>query len=309
MTPAIAVVPIETPGLGDRSYLVHDGRGRVGGRPAARHRPGPRPGGRASRGADHARRSRPTSTTTTSPAGYALARRDRRGVPASTPTTRSRFDRVAVARRRRRRGRRGDAGAGAGTPPGTPTPTCPTRWTARRPAGRRCSPAGRCCTAPPAAPTCSGPDHTHAPGARPVRLRAPAGRRAARRHRGAIRPTGSAASARPPRPRPRLHHRRGDAGQPGADPGRAGLRRRAAGRAGRLPGLLRPHGPGQRRRPGRARPVPARRRPTPTELRAPDRGRRVGGRPARPHRVRRRARGRHAQLRRSTAASPPTWAG
>ena len=25
MTPAIAVVPIETPGLGDRSYLVHDG--------------------------------------------------------------------------------------------------------------------------------------------------------------------------------------------------------------------------------------------------------------------------------------------
>ena len=26
MTPAIAVVPIETPGLGDRSYLVHDGK-------------------------------------------------------------------------------------------------------------------------------------------------------------------------------------------------------------------------------------------------------------------------------------------
>ena len=43
--------------------------------------------------------------------------------------------------------------------------------------------------------------------------------------------------------------------------------RRAARRSGRLPGLLRPHGTRQRRRPLGARPVAARPWPTPTELR------------------------------------------
>ena len=38
------VLPIETPTLGDRSYLVHDGRGRGGRRPAAGHRPDHRAG-------------------------------------------------------------------------------------------------------------------------------------------------------------------------------------------------------------------------------------------------------------------------
>ena len=67
------------------------------------------------------------------------------------------------------------------------------------------------------------------------------------------------------------------------------LRRRAAGRPGRLPGLLRADGPGQRRRPAPRRPdAPAagrRRRAAP-----PARRRGVGGRPAHPDRVRRRTR-------------------
>ena len=48
------IVPIDTPTLGDRSYLAHDGSGRRRHRPAARHRP--RPGaGRRGRGAHHPR--------------------------------------------------------------------------------------------------------------------------------------------------------------------------------------------------------------------------------------------------------------
>ena len=53
-----------------------------------------------------------------------------------------------------------------------------------------------------------------------------------------------------------VDHRPGEAGQPGADPGRGDLRPRAARRPRRLAGVLRPHGPGQRRRARRARPVP-----------------------------------------------------
>ena len=54
-----------------------------------------------------------------------------------------------------------------------------------------------------------------------------------------------------------VHHRAGEAGQPGAHAGRAGLRGIAAGRAGRLACLLRPHGPGQPGRARRPRPVAA----------------------------------------------------
>ena len=52
-----------------------------------------------------------------------------------------------------------------------------------------------------------------------------------------------------------VHHRPGEAGQPGAHPGRGLLPGIAAGRAGRLARLLRPHGPGEPRRAGRPRPV------------------------------------------------------
>ncbi len=63
---------------------------------------------------------------------------------------------------------------------------------------------------------------------------------------------GSFCSATPVR-RHRQHHRPGEAGQPGADDRRGPLRRGAAGRAGRLPGVLRPHGRRELRR-RRARP-------------------------------------------------------
>ena len=52
-----------------------------------------------------------------------------------------------------------------------------------------------------------------------------------------------------------VHHRPREAGQPGAHPGRGLLPGIAAGRAGRLARLLRPHGPGEPRRAGRPRPV------------------------------------------------------
>src|SRR5215471_14506353 len=86
--------------------------------------------------------------------------------------------------------------------------------------------------------------------------------------------------------RPVLHDRRRDAGEPGADADRAGVPGQPAGRPGHLAHLLRQYGPGK---PGRAAgpgPVCAprghRRRGA-----APPGGRRVGGRPERQDRVRR----------------------
>ena len=55
--------------------------------------------------------------------------------------------------------------------------------------------------------------------------------------------------------------------QPGADPGRAGLRRHAARRAGRLPRLLRAHGPDQPAAARRRSTCPRPSRSTPAELR------------------------------------------
>ena len=129
-------------------------------------------------------------------------------------------------------------------------------------------------------PDLLGPAHAGHAGRGPARLRPAAGRRAARSHAGLPhawlrqlllghrRPAGTG-----------LHDRPGEAGQPGADARRGRVRRRTAGRPGRLSGVLRAHGPGQRGRAGRARPGPARprrrRRSWP-----PDRRRRVGGGPA-----------------------------
>ena len=147
-------------------------------------------------------------------------------------------------------------------------------------------------------PDLLGPDHTHELVRAPVRLGAPARRRAARR-RADVFPThgfGSFCSATQSRGH-RVDDRAGEADQPGADPGRGALRRRAARRAGRLPRLLRAHGAGQRRRP---RPRRTCRRPQPRRRRRaapPDRGRGVGRRPAQPHRVRGRPRPGHPQLR------------
>ena len=198
-------------------------------------------------------------------------------------------------RRRRRRGRRPDAGAGPAHPGSHPHP--PVVRLSRPTASRwRSSPAVRCCSAPPAAPTCSGPTTpqtlAHAQWRSARRLADRAARRDRRLPDARLR---QLLLGHPVR-RHREHDRPGEARQPRADHRRGPLRRRAAGRPGRLPRVLRAHGAGERRRPGRGRPVTARagrrRRAAPAH-----RGRRVGRRPAQPDGVRRRPRGRHGQLR------------
>ena len=88
-------------------------------------------------------------------------------------------------------------------------------------------------------------------GARPVRLGAPPGRGpAAGRGRISHPRVRQLLLGHPVRGR-LLHDRPGAAGQPGAGPGGGPVRERAARRARRLPRLLRAHGPGQRGRPGR----------------------------------------------------------
>ena len=109
---------------------------------------------------------------------------------------------------------------------------------------------------------------TPTPGAPPVRLGAPARRRAARCRAGAAHPRVRQLLLGHPVRGARLDHRAGEGRQPGPDPGRAGVRGGVAGRAGRLPGVLRPDGPGQRRRPGRPGPDRARSRRTRPQLRA-----------------------------------------
>ena len=84
--------------------------------------------------------------------------------------------------------------------------------------------------------------------------------------------------------------------------------RRNPGRTGRLAGVLRPHGARQPRRAGRRGPDPAA-AGQPCRAAAADRGRRVGGRPARPPGVRRPGTSRARSASGWTAHSPPTSAG
>ena len=177
-----------------------------------------------------------------------------------------------------------------------------------RPTSRSaCSPAGRCSTARPAGPTCSAPS-TPTPWSTTSTPRPTGSPSCCPTRRRSTRRTASAPSAPPPSPTPRLDHRPGEAVEPRPHPGRGDLRRGAAGRPRPVAGLLRAHGAGQRRRPRRARPAPSvgRRR----DRAAPaHRGRRVGRRPAPPHRLRRRATPPARSTSASTAVSRPTSAG
>ena len=105
-------------------------------------------------------------------------------------------------------------------------------------------------------PDLLGPGPHPRSGAPPVRLRAAAGRGTARPDPGDAHPRVRQLLLRDPVRGHRLHDRGREGHQPGAHPGRAALRHRASRRAGRLPGLLRAHGPGQHRRSGGAGPVP-----------------------------------------------------
>ena len=266
---AITVVPIETPTLGDRTYLVHDGEVAVvvdPQRDVDRVLPSRRP-----RGVRLPTCSRPTSTTTTSPAGTRWPDATGRRLPRQRRRRRLLRPHPRPGRRRRGR-RRPDAGDRRRDSGHTFTHlSYALTDDAPRRAASRCSPAARCCSAPPDGPTCSAPTHTDDLVRAPARLRPPARRRAAGRRRGL--PThgfGSFCSATQSEATASTIGRR-SAAQPGADPGRGGLRRRPAGRPGRLPGVLRAHGPRQRRRARGARPVRTRRRPTPPSCAAASR--------------------------------------
>ena len=146
------------------------------------------------------------------------------------------------------------------------------------------------------------------PGPRTVALRPALGRGAARRDRRLPDARLRELLLGHPVRRHGEHHRSGEARQPGAHDRRVALRRGPPRRPGRLPGVLRAHGHGQLHRPRRGRPLP------PTEARpgraAPaHRGRRVGRRPAQPHRLRRQGTSAARSTSASTGSSSPTSPG
>ena len=251
----VTIVPIDTPTLGDRSYLAHDGRVALRGRPAARHRPGPGPGrARPACAITHVFETHIHNDYVTGGLALAQATGAAYHVNAADdgrPTTGSPVrdgDVVEVGPSMRVR---------VLATPGHTFTHLSYALDATDGRGRSAVfTGGSLLFGSTGRPDLLGPDHTHDLVHHQYASAHRLADRAARRRRRCCPPTASAASARPPSPRPRASTiGAGEAGQPGADPGRAGVRRRAARRAGRLPGLLRPHGPGQRRRPRRARPV------------------------------------------------------
>ncbi len=162
MTPTPVIVPIDTPTLGDRSYLAHDGSVAVvvdpqrdidrvlaladdaGVRITARLRD-PHPQRLPDRRARPGRRP-PERATTSTP-------------PTTSPTTGPRSATATSSRCRR-------ACACAPSPPrATPSPTSPTPSspgpTTAEPRPWASSPAVRCSSARPVGPTCSVAEHTH----------------------------------------------------------------------------------------------------------------------------------------------------
>ena len=208
-------------------------RGRVRRRPAARHRPRADPARRSTACASRTS-SRPTSTTTTSPA--ASRSRERTGAeylvngeddvsfdphPRGGRQTSSRWvDGCASPRWR---------------PPATRSPTSPTPSTdadRRRPAVGVFS-GGSLLYGATGRPDLLGPEHTHDL----VRHQHASAHRladaAARRRRGLPDPRLRLVLLGHPVRRDVVDHRPGEADQPRPHPGRADLRRRAAGRARR----------------------------------------------------------------------------
>ncbi len=291
----LTVIPIETPTLGDRSYLVHDGEVAFVVDPQ-------RDIDRVLALLDDARRTPHPRLRDPHPQRLRHRRvRPRAGHRCPLPRQR-RGRRVLHSHPRSgRTGRRGGwtharHRAGNPRPHVHPPLLCPVGHRRRARRGgrrvlRRLAALRRHRTARPAG--CGA----HArPGAPPARVGAPARGPAPRRGRGLPDPRLRLLLLGHPVGRDVLDHRPREVGQPSADPGRADVRRRAAGRPRSVAGLLRPHGAGQRRGSLRSRPQragPRRRGRAPPA----DRRRRMGRRPAQPHRLRRRSRARHAQLR------------
>ena len=138
--------------------------------------------GRGGRGADHPRLRDPHPQRLRDRCGYAAGPRGRRARTCSTRTTRSPSSGSASATAR---WSRSDAGCGCGccTPPATPTPTCPSRCEAD---GEPVAvfTGGSLLYGSTGRPGPARPRPHADAGPRPVALGPPAGRRAARRHRG-----------------------------------------------------------------------------------------------------------------------------
>ena len=276
----------------------------AGHRSAAGHRPRHGPGRRGGR-ADHPRRRDPHPQRLRHRRAGAVPRHRR-----ELPGQRGRPGRLRPhpgPRRRRRRDRRDACGCGCWPRPGTPSPTCPTCWS-RPGTVAGVFTGGSLLYRLDRADRPARPGQHRPAGPRAVRLSPAAGPRTARHGRDLPDPRVRQLLLGHPVAGAVVHDRAGEARQPRAHPGRAGLRRDAAGRAGRLARLLRAHGPGQHRRAGRRRPVAARAGPTRRSCAA-------GSRPASGSSTcatGSRSRPASCPARsasRSTAASPPTWAG
>ena len=156
MSTDLTIIPIETPTLGDRSYLVHDGEVAFVVDPQ--------------RDIDRVldlldeHQVRLTDVFETHihndyvTGGLALAQRTGAAYHVNAEDEVS-FERTPIRDGADRRGRRPDAADRAGDPGPHLHPPLLRADRRRAPAGSdgrsACSPAARCCTAPPAAPTCS----------------------------------------------------------------------------------------------------------------------------------------------------------
>ena len=172
----VEVLPIDTPTLGDRSYLAHDGEVGSRRRPPAGHRPHHRPGRRAGRAHHPRRRDAHAQRLRHRRAGARPG--GRRAATWSTRPTRSASTAprsgTATACRSARR-----CGCGCWPRPGTRSPTCPTCW---KPTGEVAGvfTGGSLLYGSTGRPDLLGPDNTAALARAQYALGPPPGPRAAR---------------------------------------------------------------------------------------------------------------------------------
>ena len=303
----LTVTILETPDLGDRSYVVDDGASRSGRRPAARHRPG-RGRAAAERGVRLAAVAETHIHNDYVTGGLELARDHGVDVPGAV-RGRGRLRAHAGLRTGRPRRRRHD-GAHPGHARAHPAPRQPSPSATRRAAPSVVFTGGSLLFG------AVGPHRPGRPGAhraadpRAVRLGPAAGRRAARRRRGAAHPRVRQLLLR------HADHRRR---RRRSSEQRATTRRSTQDEddfVGELlagldayPAYYAHMGPVNRRRARAARPVTPPAEADPAELRRRHRRRRVGRRPAQPHRLRRAGTCRARFNFELAAATSPTYLG
>ena len=289
----IEIIAIDTPTLGDRSYLAHDGSAAFVIDPQRDIDRVLDLAGDCGVTITHVFETHLHNDYVTG--GLALARGHRRRLPRQ----RRRHGGLRPGpglRRGRHRGQPVRCGCGCWPRPATPSPTCPTCW---RPPGsrRRCSPAGRCCTAPPGGPTCSA---RHTPRRWPTpstprrsRLAAELPEDAGGLSHARLRQLLLGHPVRGRRPRPSAAERQFN---PALTLGEKEYVETLLAGLDAYPAYYAHMGPANAAGPARRGPVRAQPRGRRgTAAAHPGRG--MGGGPAHPHRVRGRAPRRHAQLR------------